>query len=392
MHSLRSAVSFRAKSPVHACAGACSGLQSAMREFEPISVRRLTFWPLHLTGWFFYIALALFSYGPYLETGLDRVSETASLFLAFFASFALRVLCRWLWKKAASISMCIIASLSAAYLLASAISVLLGSARLPFNHETITLAAVSAGSFCNAIALGTWCAFYFGIKHYLASEERYARLQASEITAREAQAQALQYQLQPHFLFNTLNAISSLVVNGEAQGATQMISRLADLLRNTLEAQSSFVSLTEELNLIEQYLAIERARFERRLTVTVDVDSAASRALLPRWLLQPLVENAVRHGIAPLPEGGEILIRARTGDTSLMLTIDNDFKSAAEPSRSNGLGVGLPNARARLERLYGSSGSLSVTATEEGRHRVTIRLPLTSSAHNLEIASLEPIQ
>jgi two-component system sensor histidine kinase AlgZ len=277
--------------------------------------------------------------------------------------------------------------------LASTGSVLLGIARSSETHERITLAAVSAGSFCNAIVLVTWCAFYFGLKHYLASEERYRRLQESQLAAREAQLQALQYQLQPHFLFNTLNAISSLVVSDQKQAATQMISRLGDLLRHTLETpQDAFTCFAEELALADEYLALERARFGARLKVTMDVDQRATAVLVPRWLLQPLIENAIRHGVSRLPGGGEVAIRARMEEPWMLITVENDLAVQKVGGNTAGGGLGLANTRARLERLYGDSGSLTASSGELGRYIVSIRIPLNPSVACHDLLSEEALQ
>jgi len=345
-----------------------------------IPKRWLSFWTLQGIGWSLYVALTLFSYSPYLQSRFDRISEDVSLGFAFLSSFVLYALCRWLWSRAASIGTCVLSSFLASYLLASAGSVILGIARFSQTHQQITLAAVCAGSFCNAIVLVTWCAFYFGLRHYLASEERYRRLKESELTAREAQLQALQYQLQPHFLFNTLNAISSLVVSDQKQAATQMISRLGDLLRHTLETpQDAFTSFAEELALADEYLALERARFGARLKVTMDVDQGASAVLVPRWLLQPLIENAIRHGVSRLPGGGEVAIRARMDEPWMLITVENDLAGPRVGVNTAGGGLGLANTRARLLRLYGDAGSLRASSEEPGRYIVSIRIPLNPS-------------
>ncbi len=235
-------------------------LQTSYNRFmleHPPSKRWQSFWALQGIGWVLFLGLTLLSYGPLLQTRLDRLSECASLAFAFLCSFVLYGLCGWLWKRGISLGISVFLSFLVSYLLASAGSWVLGWVRFPYTHEPVTFAAVSSGSYCNVIALVTWSAFYFGIRHYQASEARQLRLQASELSARDAQLQALQYQLQPHFLFNTLNAISSLVVSDQKHAATEMISRLGDLLRNALETpETPFTSLAQELALTEEYLSI----------------------------------------------------------------------------------------------------------------------------------------
>src|SRR5262249_54800503 len=143
-----------------------------------------------------------------------------------------------------------------------------------------------------------WSSLFFGFKHFKALEVHRELLLVSEATARMAQLKALQYQLQPHFLFNTLNAISSLVVSNQPKLATETLSRLAALLRSTLRDSETYTApLHEELDMIEEYLEIEKLRFGARLSVQMDIEEGAQSASIPRFLLQPLVENAIRHGV-----------------------------------------------------------------------------------------------
>ena len=184
---------------------------------------------------------------------------------------------------------------------------------------------MAAQAFEATIVLIAWGALYFGIKYYGTVEEQSGRLLAFEATAREAQLQALRYQLQPHFLFNTLNAISTLVVSKQPEQATEMIARLGGLLRNTLSfPETHVVTLREEFAVTEEYLSIEQVRFGSRLTVSLDMSPKAYEAQVPRFLLQPIVENAIRHGIARCPNGGEVVIRASAIADQLRIEIEND--------------------------------------------------------------------
>jgi len=224
-----------------------------------------------------------------------------------------------------------------------------------------------------------WSALYFGIKHYGTVEEQRSRVLALEATAREAQLRALHYQLQPHFLFNTLNAISSLVVSKQPELATEMISKLAGLLRNTLSfPEAHVVTLREELAVTEEYLSIEQVRFGTRLAVSLIVSSTAYDAQVPRFLLQPIVENAIRHGIARRPNGGQVTIRASASEGKIQIEIENDCTDGALHPGEEGHGLGLANTRMRLEQLYGEQGSVSVRAAENNRFLVSLRFPLTT--------------
>lgn len=237
---------------------------------------------------------------------------------------------------------------------------------------------MAAQAFEATIVLIAWSALYFGIKHYGTVEEQRGRLAASEATAREAQLQALRYQLQPHFLFNTLNAISSLVVSKQPEMATEMIAKLAGLLRNTLSSpEAHVVTLREELAVTEEYLSIEQVRFGPRLAVSLSVSPQAYEAQVPRFLLQPIVENAIRHGIARCANGGEVAIRASAVAAHLHIEIENDRSPGALPAGEKGEGLGLANTRTRLETLYGDQGSLTVSTSQKNRFLVSIQFPLT---------------
>ena len=203
-------------------------------------------------------------------------------------------------------------------------------------------------------------------------------LRASQLEARlaEAQLQALQRQLHPHFLFNTLNAISALM-HRDVEAADQMLAKLSDLLRMALDQRGGQeVSLKDELEFLQKYLEIEEARFGDRLTVAFDIAPETLDAQVPNLLLQPLVENSVRHAVAVRIEPGHIEIRARQLRDSLELVV-SDNGPGMPPSRltSPGKGVGLANTRSRLERLYGANHQLLFGEPPGGGLVVTVTIP-----------------
>jgi two-component system LytT family sensor kinase len=225
-------------------------------------------------------------------------------------------------------------------------------------------------------------ALLLGIGHLVLYYQRYReREEVAERLARgltEARLQALKMQLQPHFLFNTLNAISALVP-AEAKAAKRMIARLGDLLRITLEhEETQEVTLREELDFLQPYLEIEQARLEDRLTVVMNIAPETLDARVPHLILQPLVENAVRHGIAARIEPGKVEISASRGpdDRVLQLEIRNDGRGL---DRDNEVrtrrGVGVTNIRSRLEQLYGGEQSFKLENRAEGGVLVRITLP-----------------
>ena len=206
------------------------------------------------------------------------------------------------------------------------------------------------------------------------------RAATAQRLAREAELRALRLQLQPHFLFNTLNAVSSLVASGRGDAACAMLAELADFLRATLEADDRHeVSLAEELAHLDSYLAIERQRLGPRLKLHIQIapDLLACRA--PRLLLQPLAENAIRHGLALLAQGGELGIRISADGDAVRLQVHNDAPLAdrsAAAAAAPGLGIGLANLRARLEALYPQAHELSFGRSSATRFEVCVRWPL----------------
>lgn len=227
--------------------------------------------------------------------------------------------------------------------------------------------------------VGAYHAFHYG-RRYRERESAAAQLalKASRLDASLARAnlESLRMQLNPHFLFNTLNAISVLALKGERQSVVRMLALLSDLLRLTLEQQQQVVPLREELDLLERYLQIEQVRFRDRLTVERDIEADVLDAEVPSLLLQPLVENAIRHGISCTAAPGHVRIEAHAHNGMLELRVlDTGPGFAGQPATSR-TGVGLVNTKARLEQLYGTEHELELGNRVNGGAAVTVRLPL----------------
>jgi LytS/YehU family sensor histidine kinase len=199
----------------------------------------------------------------------------------------------------------------------------------------------------------------------------------ANLWAREAELKALKAQVNPHFLFNSLNSISALTSSDPAK-AREMCILLGDFLRQTLGlGEKSVIPLREEMSLVRAFLAVEKIRFGGRLEMRESVDEAALAFDIPPLLLQPLIENAVGHGIANLAEGGSILLEVRSGNGNVSLLIENSFDPEAPPRRRSG--VGLANVRQRLQARYGDRSSFS--ARSEGNiFRVTLVFPAEKGA------------
>jgi two-component system sensor histidine kinase AlgZ len=208
-----------------------------------------------------------------------------------------------------------------------------------------------------------------------ASREAEARLMEMHVLARQAELKALKAQINPHFLFNSLNSISALTSIDPAR-ARDMCVLLGDFLRLTLGlGEKTLVHFSEELDLLQKYLAIEKVRFGDRLRMQENIQEESKACLLPPLLLQPLVENAVKHGIASLPEGGDVRLSAERQNGRLAIVVENSWDPEAPPRRSGGLG--LRNVQQRLEARYGKDASLRVN-TEGELFQVTLSLPAES--------------
>jgi signal transduction histidine kinase len=227
--------------------------------------------------------------------------------------------------------------------------------------------------------VGTWSGLYFGIRYYRTVQEQRERLLRATGMAHEAQLKMLQYQLNPHFLFNTLNAISTLVLENDRQAANDMLTRLSAFLRHSLHSDPmQRVTVREELEAMERYLSIERVRFDDRLQVDIEIEPQAYAALVPTLVLQPLIENAIKHAIAANPKGGTIGIAAgiEGGKLYLRVTDTGPGTPVPVPADSEGpSGVGLNNTRKRLLALYGDRHELVMEPLEPAGLSVTVCIP-----------------
>jgi len=215
---------------------------------------------------------------------------------------------------------------------------------------------------------------------YRRAQERDRHALVLTASLNQAKLDALRLQLQPHFLFNTLNAISTLV-HRDAAAADELIGDLSELLRLSLLTAAHEVPLARELELLDCYLAIEQARLGDRLTVARDIDPATTAALVPTFLLQPLVENAVRHGLEPRLAPGTITLHAhRDGDSLLLSVTDNGVGLAAGEDGRARHGIGLANTEARLRALHGDAAQLQLHALPAGGVHVEIKLPFRTAA------------
>ena len=223
-----------------------------------------------------------------------------------------------------------------------------------------------------------WSALYYSINYYLLLEEQSDRLLRIEHQASNATLAMLRYQLNPHFLFNTLNSISTLVLLKQTDRANAMLSRLSSFLRYTLVNEpTGHVTVAQEVETLKLYLDIEKMRFEDRLRPRFDIDPNVARARLPSLLLQPLVENAIKYAVTPQEEGADIEITARLDIDRVVLNVRDTGPGAEDHwvKAQQSTGVGLANIRDRLAQAYGADHRFETESNKNGGFRVTIEIP-----------------
>jgi signal transduction histidine kinase len=340
--------------------------------------RNQLFWGLHTLGWSAYLitqymGALLYEKPPeYIKVILVAAGS------GFLLSAPLRYVYRWLWSKRPFVLIPFV--LFAAWTTALAWRVVINTSYARFVEDWMAKEpwySVFSGALSSTYLLVCWSGLYFGIKYYeTLQKQREEALQASAL-AQEAQVKMLRYQLNPHFMFNTLNAISTLILDGQGKVANQAIGRLSDFLRYTLDQDPmKKVTLRQELDALNLYLGIEKLRFGDRLKLEFDVDERAESALVPSLLLQPLVENAMKYAIAPREQGGSVTVIVGIEGGTLRLAVADDGPGLAPAlANGNGRGVGLRNTRERLMVLYGDAHSVEVVGKSPGLS-VEMRLPL----------------
>ena len=243
--------------------------------------------------------------------------------------------------------------------------------------------------FFDLTLLGAWSALYYAINFFLQVEQQADRLERLEAQATSAQLAMLRYQLNPHFLFNTLNSISTLVLLKQTEPANAMLTRLSSFLRHTLVTQpGGKVTVAQEIETLKLYLDIERMRFEERLQTEFRVEERAASAQIPSMLLQPLIENAIKYGVSPQEEGAEISLLAQIVGPRLRITVSDtgpgiDVGGVADDlpavmathKRRNSTGVGLANIRDRLAQAYGDDHRFEIRSPDSGGFTVLIEIP-----------------
>jgi signal transduction histidine kinase len=355
--------------------------------------RNTQFLFLQIVGWFSLSLISFFSLTLwYNQQSFAYISHTLlQSVLGVAVSWPLRSVFHYLWNKPLFERLLLtVVSVLVCSLIWSALRI---GAFLWMTAETDVWSDFGGWLFGSIMIFLCWAAFYHGIKYYqllqseheallnFAAENKEEQLKRSraESIAQEAQLKMLRYQLNPHFLFNTLNAISALVVGRNTANANTMIMQLSNFLRYSLENDPiKRVTLEQEVRALKLYLDIEKTRFADRLELAFDVDVAAHDVKIPSLLLQPLVENAIKYAIAPAEKGGKISIFAKLDGQHLIIEVTDTGAGldSGDSTMSSGPGIGLKNTVDRLSAFYGDNYIFELRSPHSGGMTIYIRLPL----------------
>lgn len=353
----------------------------------------MLFWVLQFIGWFSLSIITYFSLTLwYNQQSFDYIAHPLiQSLMGIVVSWPLRAVFKRIWNK--SLFPRLFYALVSVLICSLVWTIMRMAVFMWMTSETGLWDDFGGWLFASIMIFLCWAAFYHGIKYYqllqsehatlltIEAENREEQLKRSraETIAQEAQLKMLRYQLNPHFLFNTLNAIASLVEGKRSANANTMIVQLSNFLRYSLENDPiQRVSLAQELDALRLYLNIEQTRFGERLKLNFDIEPEANEVMVPSLLLQPLVENSIKYAIAPMENGGQISILAKLDGDFLIVEVSDTGPGVlmSKNDKSTGVGIGLKNTIDRLDTFYGDKYVFQLGASELGGLRILIRLPL----------------
>jgi len=352
--------------------------------------KRRFFWLLQTSGWLAYAFLNYFQ-GRSFGATADYLNTSLLYALAGFAlTLGLRYVYRSIWdfRPALLFFLAIVAMVTVSALFDASKTWIYFQFEFAYQYSTEDLKPQSWLDYIATFPLSfylilAWSGLYFGMKYYrLLQIQNEAVLKATN-AAHQSQLKMLRYQLNPHFLFNTLNAISTLVLDGDTTTANQMVTQLSAFLRYSLDRDPvQKISLKKEMDALNLYLTIEKIRFDDRLTLSFDVSPEAGAALVPSLILQPLIENSIKYAIAASEDGGTIAIKAEREGDLLCMEVSDDGPGVPDLDNlapSDGGGVGLVNTRERLLVLYGARQQFQVSNLQPKGLAVKICIPFERS-------------
>jgi signal transduction histidine kinase len=342
------------------------------------SNRNVLFWSLHAAGWGAYAITQYFGALLYEKPNSYAQVIVVAAVSGFVLSMPMRYIYRRLWGKSERVI--VLGVLATCYITALGLRTVINLAYRHFvepDWQFKTLFELFGGAISTTYLLLCWSALYFGIRHYESQQQQQEAVFKAVALAQESQLKMLRYQLNPHFLFNTLNAISTLILDNQNRTANHAITRLSEFLRYTLDQDPmKKVTLRQEIEALDLYLGTERLRFGERLRLEYAIEGPALDALVPSLLLQPLLENSLKYAISPRESGGCVRIEGRTRGLMLELSVIDDgpgMRDLYTPNERRG--VGLRNTCERLAVLYGENHRFAVLNSHPGL-RIDMALPL----------------
>ena len=344
--------------------------------------RTQQFWFLQLVGWSTYSLIAFFV-GPiwYGSSNLlwDALVVILQSLVGAVLTLPLRSLFRILWNSSLILRIGLsIVAVTFVAILWTFLRMELFSYMMPSLVRFDIVKDFGGWFYVSIIVMAAWSAFYYGIRYYQLMEVERDKAQQALLSAKDAQIRMLRYQLNPHFLFNTLNTACALMDIRRIEPAQRMLVRLSDFLRYSLDTPpDQLISLDKEVEMLMLYLDIEKARFGEQMRLDFQIDDAARTAKVPSLLLQPLYENSIKYAVSAQAEGGVIGLRAWLEDGHLYLRVSDDGPG---PNASDGefrsrKGIGLSNTRERLKTLFGDNCQFSVGEQDTAGFVVNMRIP-----------------
>jgi len=350
------------------------------------------FWVLQISGWLLYGIIYYLLY--YSHKDLDAaniIGFSVTYVVAFLVTIAMRKVYRTLdYQNRSILNVSVVVVLSSIifaiiwlYLDRLVSYPIYGIEKFQQALDKMTVRTNLSQIYWNAFILFTWSSLYFLINFWLKLNEQLLRAEKAELLAHSAQLQMLRYQLNPHFLFNSLNSIRALILEDQDK-AREMVTELSELLRYSLISKNNGdVALAEEIGAIQHYFGIEKKRYEDNLQVTFDIDPLAEEYPIPSFLVHPLVENAVKYGMKSSEMPLKIELQARVVDEQLVINVRNSGKwiphDDPDKSKPSGTGTGLKNVQQRLENRFPGNYSLNI---EESKGWVVVCLKIQRSVED----------
>ncbi|ALO42610.1 sensor histidine kinase [Pseudoalteromonas phenolica] len=355
-------------------------------ELESSAFKRLSkqFWSLQIGGWLGYMLVVFIAIiRPQFDSpDFNLIGQIINLVVETLSGFCLSLL-QWLFIQRVihnTLKQTLILSFTSAAVLGLVYNIIkLGSYKVIVHsqqwNEAWNMLEFGGWLLFSLATMFVWTSIFFIMFYNSKLQREHEQLLRAQTLAKDAQLEMMRYQLNPHFMFNTMNAISTLILKEENDKASEMLDKLCGFFRYSLEAtKQSKSTLKDELDLLGLYLSIEKVRFGKRLKVNFAVDKDVMNCVLPNMLCQPIIENAVKYAVEPSKDGAEITFKAYKSNESLIIKI-MDTGQAVKELKRKGFGIGLQNTRSRLEVMFNGECEVILTPNQERGNTVTMTMP-----------------